>query len=735
MKNTVALILILLLSNIYVYAQDSPYYYWYKGEKQSLELKENKQFLLFEQKPNLKRLSAELNVEEKNIQPIREVELGALFRQDNTNQSDYYWTVIEGQQMADHLSVSEMIYQAPYFYTSRGTEVGLSHLFYVQLKKQDDYELLEKLAEKYQVEILGSNKYMHLWYTLACDQHSAGNALAMANAFYKSGYFRDAVPDLMEDAVQSVNDPFFDDQWNLVNTGQYSGVSGSDIQMTDAWKITKSHSNITLAVLDHGIELNHPDLPNIHPNSYDTDSGTSPSQIRGSHGTAVAGIAGADVDNNEGVAGIAPDGTLMSISNSLIGTPNSNMAKAQGINFAWKNGAHVINNSWGLSSHYSPLDVAIDSAITFGRNGLGSVVVFATGNDDIWIVDYPPYNNANVIAVGAVSMCNERKAYLNYISCDTEDEWGSNYGDGLDVMAPGVLIPTTDRQGTNGYNPNNFLHTQSGGTLLSSDLSDLDYTLFNGTSSAAPHVSGIASLILSINDNLTQEEVREIIETTAEKINDSNDTYEYDLGEGERQDLTWSYHMGYGRVNAYQTLIYTIENHGAHLGTEMSQVTLPLYDDLTLYEDATLESGSNLTIEAESGTITIAAASGTITIGGPGGASKIAGGKHSGDHGSDDGTDETKDPQKIPQQFTLSNNYPNPFNPSTVISYQLPVTSRVTLKVFDMLGREVATLVNGRVSAGQHEVQFDASSLSSGLYIYRLQAGEFIQTKKMMLIK
>lgn len=88
-----------------------------------------------------------------------------------------------------------------------------------------------------------------------------------------------------------------------------------------------------------------------------------------------------------------------------------------------------------------------------------------------------------------------------------------------------------------------------------------------------------------------------------------------------------------------------------------------------------------------------------------------------------------------PTTFRLYANYPNPFNPSTEIRYQLPVNSKVSLKVFDMLGREVATLVDGRVSAGQHEIHFDASALSSGLYIYRLQAGEFIETKKMMLIK
>lgn len=88
-----------------------------------------------------------------------------------------------------------------------------------------------------------------------------------------------------------------------------------------------------------------------------------------------------------------------------------------------------------------------------------------------------------------------------------------------------------------------------------------------------------------------------------------------------------------------------------------------------------------------------------------------------------------------PEGFQLHQNYPNPFNPSTVISYQLPMNSEVSLKVFDMLGREVATLVDERKAAGEHEVHFDASPLSSGMYIYRIQAGDFLQTRKMILIK
>ncbi len=87
------------------------------------------------------------------------------------------------------------------------------------------------------------------------------------------------------------------------------------------------------------------------------------------------------------------------------------------------------------------------------------------------------------------------------------------------------------------------------------------------------------------------------------------------------------------------------------------------------------------------------------------------------------------------KDFSLAQNYPNPFNPTTMISYSLPKAGNVTLKVYDMLGREVAALVNGVVPAGQHEVQFDASFLPSGTYLYRLEAGSFTKTQKMLLLK
>lgn len=95
----------------------------------------------------------------------------------------------------------------------------------------------------------------------------------------------------------------------------------------------------------------------------------------------------------------------------------------------------------------------------------------------------------------------------------------------------------------------------------------------------------------------------------------------------------------------------------------------------------------------------------------------------------------------MPNDFILNQNYPNPFNPSTKISWQSPVAGHQTLKIYNLLGNEVATFVNEYKEDGKYEVTFDASNpaggqgLSSGVYIYKLQAGNFVSTKKMLLLK
>ena len=89
----------------------------------------------------------------------------------------------------------------------------------------------------------------------------------------------------------------------------------------------------------------------------------------------------------------------------------------------------------------------------------------------------------------------------------------------------------------------------------------------------------------------------------------------------------------------------------------------------------------------------------------------------------------------LPAEYSLSQNYPNPFNPSTTIHYELPTRSHVVLKVFNVLGQEVTTLVDEAKLAGRHQVRWDADGFSSGVFLYRLQAGEFVETKKLILLK
>jgi hypothetical protein len=104
-------------------------------------------------------------------------------------------------------------------------------------------------------------------------------------------------------------------------------------------------------------------------------------------------------------------------------------------------------------------------------------------------------------------------------------------------------------------------------------------------------------------------------------------------------------------------------------------------------------------------------------------------------HGSPMGTGVSERDNYLPEQVTLYDNYPNPFNPTTHIGYALPHASRMSLRVYDRLGREVVTLVDAHVSAGFHTAILDASSLASGVYFYRLEAGSFSQTKRLVVLK
>lgn len=507
-------------------------FYYHHGEKVPLKIDSTKSYVLLKpdtQKNSLERSTKSTKAVLRRFDTVRP--------QTNLNliadapPPVLKWAIVDNIESTsltlDRSEVAnDIVYKAPFFLAPNGKPVGISHLLYVKLKREGDREALEKFAKEHKVEVLGNSKLMPNWFTLSCTKESSGNALEVANRLYETGKFEIAEPDFLADFnIKCANDAYFGQQWGLKNTGQGGGTNAIDIRICDAWSQSTGNRSVVVAVVDQGVELHHPDMPNMSSRSYDTATGGA-SRIRGNHGTACAGIIGAARNNNGniGVVGVAPDTTLMSISDSLTLAPGAQQNLANGISWAWQNGAQVISNSWGHELLASALiDDAISQALTQGRGGKGCVVVFAAGNENGPVI-YPANSNSEILVVGAMSPCGERKSFS---SCDPESFWGSCYGATLDVVAPGVLIPTTDRLGADGYD--------SG-----------DYTSkFNGTSSATPHVAGLAALILSVSSDLTQQEVVKIIESNARKVG----SYSYQTVTG-RPHGTWHEEMGYGLIDA-----------------------------------------------------------------------------------------------------------------------------------------------------------------------------------------
>ena len=314
------------------------------------------------------------------------------------------------------------------------------------------------------------------------------------------------------------DDPLYTYQWYLENTGssiQYSGLAGADIDISNAWSISKGDS-IVVAVMDSGIDTLHPEFTGRLLAGFDAFSTDSINTHgypfldyeQNAHGTACAGIIGAEQDNNTGISGVAPLVKLVPVRiffyinlNSQI-VPFTNMnALLTGSAYSWNTmGVDVISCSAGLSPEYINL-LTIDTALcneelrlayTDGRDGKGSVLLFSAGNDNVNEVLWPA-NIAATIAVGASDMCDTRKRPND---CSGENWWGSSYGETLDLIAPGVKIATCDISGSYGYSSDDYAMT------------------FNGTSAACPVAAGVTALLLSENPSLTSEEVRHLLKFT-----------------------------------------------------------------------------------------------------------------------------------------------------------------------------------------------------------------------------
>lgn len=394
-----------------------------------------------------------------------------------------------------------------------GTEnksIKMSNKFYVQLFDSiTDMPKLQAVAKETKTTIVGKVPHTPNWYELLVSNSIINNSLEMSNYFYETGLFKNIDPGFIFNFTSSasVSDSHYSSQWGLTS-----------VNANLAWDITKGHSNIKIAIIDSNINTSHSEFSSTQfADFYDTTTGSSiPSAAYGYHGTMVCGIVAAD-HNHAKIAGIAPNCKVIPICYSTQNHETTAANLASGFYWAVEHDASVINCSWGdhngehLFIHSAILESAIYDAITQGRDGKGCVVVFSSGNQNATQVDYPAYVFGDILTVGATNSSNYRADF-------------SSYGYNLDVIAPGESIYSTT-------------HLNSG------------YDNASGTSFAAPHVSGIAGLMLSINPYLSRKEVTDIIESTARKV-PSETYYQYENTIG-RPNGKWSFEMGYGLVDAY----------------------------------------------------------------------------------------------------------------------------------------------------------------------------------------
>jgi thermitase len=302
--------------------------------------------------------------------------------------------------------------------------------------------------------------------------------MAKAKAYSSNAKVAYAEPDFVAEALDSPNDSYFDLQWGLTK-----------VEAAQAWDVTTGSPSINIAILDTGIDLDHPDLADKVISSVDFTHSPSADDVYG-HGAHVAGIAAAMTDNGIGVAGLGYGSTIMNVKVLMDGGAGAYSWIASGIIWAADNGAEVINMSLGGPSGSATLEDAVNYAWS-----KGVLVVAAAGNSGNTTPFYPAYYN-NCIAVAATDI-NEAKPY-----------W-SNYGDWVDVAAPGVSIYSTHKNGTYAYK--------------------------SGTSMASPHVAGLAALVFTTvsdanGDGKLNDEVRSQIEGNCDDIGVSG--------------------IGHGRINA-----------------------------------------------------------------------------------------------------------------------------------------------------------------------------------------
>ncbi|MED4955131.1 S8 family peptidase [Paenibacillus macerans] len=346
----------------------------------------------------------------------------------------------------------------------------LNHTYIFRSETMDMKQLKRYFQKKWRP------KYIEPHYLYLTNEFGGG--------FWDGGLFNnDASTGMQEDTPVIPNDLLFSEyQWNLPVTETNRG-----------WKLSKGSNDVIVGIVDTGVDLKHPDLQGRLLKGYNViNPDKAPTDDVG-HGTHVAGIISANVNNGEGIAGMMWGGKILPVKALDKSGSGTTYSVAQGIIWATDHGAKVINMSLGNYADAQFLHEAIKYAYNHDV-----VLIAATGNDNTERPGYPAAY-PEVLSVSATDF-NLKKASF------------SNYGDYIDVMAPGESIAST--------------------------YPDNQYAALSGTSMASPHVAALAALIRSINPDLKNTEVMDIIRKNV-----------IDLGDAGRDK-----YYGYGQIDVYSAL-------------------------------------------------------------------------------------------------------------------------------------------------------------------------------------
>lgn len=454
----------------------------------------------------------------------------------------------------------------------------LTDEFVAQFRPNVDPAQIAALNAANGVEVVKENPLWNNHYLLRV-KPEAGDPIVLSRRYGQNPLVEYAEPNFLmfvDFRAYIPNDPLFAQQWHLNNTGMSGGTPDADIDAPEAWDITMGDPSVIIADLDGGFDVTHPDLiPNlwtnpgeIPGNGRDDDGNGFVDDINGwdfvnndntlaggSHGTATAGCAAALGDNMLGVSGSCPNGRLMLIRN--LGGFTTPMQDALAFDYARVHGADIITCSWGYvigTPMTATVTTAINRAAALGRGGLGCVIFFAMNNANIddCVGATPDISSlADVIAVSAASNQNRKVTESAFGNC--MDVLGPTHrGYGTAVPYSGTLnIATTDVSGNAGYNNASPVGGAADRCVVESG--DRNYTFcFGGTSAATPITAGIAGLILSVNPTLTRQQVQQLLQDTADKIEPGVGAYSAATGFSSPAGGIATH--GYGRVNAFEAV-------------------------------------------------------------------------------------------------------------------------------------------------------------------------------------